>query len=65
MQEIIFNSVRFIKLYLRNYGIFLRSNELNFNRHCTLIVGRNGTGWIQYRQSNEFSNQRNSKKMMR
>jgi ABC-type glutathione transport system ATPase component len=44
MQEIILNSVRFIKLYLRNYGVFLGSNEIDFDRHCTLIIGNSGTG---------------------
>jgi ABC-type thiamine transport system ATPase subunit len=44
MTDIQSNSVRFVKLHLRNYGIFLGSNDLNFDRHRTLIVGMNGTG---------------------
>lgn len=44
MTDIQSNSVRFVKLHLRNYGIFLGSNELNFDRHRTLILGRCGTG---------------------
>jgi|GEM_PF-1111398 ABC-type glutathione transport system ATPase component len=44
MQEIILNSVRFIKLSLRNYGVFLGSNEIDFDSLCTLIVGVSGTG---------------------
>lgn len=44
MTDIPSNSVRFVKLHLRNYGIFLGSNELNFDRHRTLILGRCGTG---------------------
>ena len=38
------NSVHFVTLHLRDYGVFLGSNELNFNRHQTLIVGIGGTG---------------------
>lgn len=44
MTDIQSNSVRFVKLHLRNYGIFSGSNELNFDRHRTLIVGSCGTG---------------------
>lgn len=44
MTDIPSNSVRFVKLHLRNYGIFLGSNEFNFDRHRTLIFGRCGTG---------------------
>jgi energy-coupling factor transporter ATP-binding protein EcfA2 len=44
MTDIQSNSVRFVKLHLRDYGIFLGSNELNFDRHRTVIVGRGGTG---------------------
>jgi len=44
MQEIQSNSVRFLKLQLKNYGIFLGSNKINFDRRRTLIVGMNGTG---------------------
>ena len=44
MVDIEFNSVHFIKLHLRNYGVFLGSNELNFDRHQTFILGRSGTG---------------------
>lgn len=44
MTDIPSNYVRFVKLHLRNYGIFLGSNEFNFDRHRTLILGRCGTG---------------------
>ena len=44
MLETLPNSVRFLKLHLKNYGIFLGSNEINFDRHRTLIAGSNGTG---------------------
>jgi ABC-type nitrate/sulfonate/bicarbonate transport system ATPase subunit len=44
MTDIPSNSVRFVKLHLNNYGIFLGSNELNFDHHRTLIVGMGGTG---------------------
>jgi ABC-type glutathione transport system ATPase component len=44
MADIPSKSVRFVKLHLRDYGIFLGSNELNFDRHRTLIVGMGGTG---------------------
>lgn len=44
MQATVLNSVRFIKLYLRNYGVFLGSNEIDFDRYCTLIIGNSGTG---------------------
>jgi len=36
--------VRFVKIHLNNYGIFSGSQELDFSRHRTLILGRNGTG---------------------
>lgn len=38
------NSVRFVRLRLKDYGIFCGSNEIEFNRHRTLIAGGNGTG---------------------
>jgi len=44
MQELILNSVRFIKLYLRDYGVFLGSNEIDFDQKRTLIIGCGGTG---------------------
>ncbi len=44
LQDIQSNSVRFLKLHLKNYGIFLGPNEISFDRHCTLIIGMGGTG---------------------
>ncbi len=44
MIDIPSNYVRFVKLHLRDYGIFSGSNELNFDRHRTLIIGMGGTG---------------------
>jgi len=44
MTDVPLNYVRFVKLHLKNYGIFLGSNELNFDRHRTLIVGGGGSG---------------------
>lgn len=38
------NSVRFVRLRLKDYAIFYGSNEIEFNRHRTLIAGGNGTG---------------------
>jgi energy-coupling factor transporter ATP-binding protein EcfA2 len=44
MTDIQSNSVCFVKLHIRNYGVFLDSNEINFDRHQTLILGKCGTG---------------------
>ena len=38
------NSVFFVKLRLNNYGPFLGPNELVFDRHRTVIIGKGGTG---------------------
>ena len=51
---IISNSVRFVKLRLKNYGIFGGDNLIEFNSHRTLIVGQSGLGkttiWKALRQ---------------
>ena len=44
MTKTISNSVRFVKICLRDYGIFRDSNEIEFKHHQTLICGMNGTG---------------------
>lgn len=44
MQENRISSVRFEKLHLHNYGVFLGSNDFVFDRKRTLIVGASGTG---------------------
>jgi len=44
MQEPYSNSVRFVKLRHKNYGVFLGSNEIHLDHQRTLIVGSGGTG---------------------
>jgi len=44
MTKTIFNSVRFMKIHLVDYGIFRGSNRIEFKKHQTLICGMNGTG---------------------
>ena len=46
MNEMQSDSVHLENLLLRNYGVFLGSNELKLDRYRTLIVGSNGTGKI-------------------
>lgn len=44
MTKTISNSVRFVKICLRDYGIFRGSNEIEFKHHQTLICGMGGIG---------------------
>ena len=44
MQGICFNSVRFLKLHLCNYGIFKGSHDFVFDPQRTVIIGGGGTG---------------------
>ena len=44
MQPTDSTSVFFVKLRLNNYGPFLGPNELVFDRHRTVIIGKGGTG---------------------
>lgn len=44
MQKEHINSVRFEKILLQNYGIFLGSNEIIFDQNSTFIVGTGGVG---------------------
>ncbi len=44
MTKTISSSVRFVKIHLRNYGIFRGSSEIEFKQHQTLICGKGGTG---------------------
>jgi len=39
-----FNSVRFMQIRLRDYGIFRGANTIEFKQHQTLICGKGGTG---------------------
>jgi len=44
MTKTVFNSVRFVKIRLVDYGIFRGSNTIEFKKHQTLICGMGGTG---------------------
>jgi len=37
-------SMHFVKMYLRDYGVFRGVSEIEFNRNKTLIVGKAGAG---------------------
>ena len=44
MTKTISNSVRFVQIRLRDYGIFRGANKIEFKQHQTLICGKSGTG---------------------
>jgi ABC-type lipoprotein export system ATPase subunit len=44
MSEMYANSVCFVNIHIRNYGIFRDLNEIKFNRHQTFIFGESGAG---------------------